>query len=623
MGLHANELPVAVSGWIEEYAAHTTEDWAQEYHLFLLDKIENPINLNDVNRESLEEFLFLSDTQIENLLEYRFDHAFFATPYELLLVKGFDFTTTSLLMPFVVATPLEDQEKISLKNIFIRGKHTAVQRFDYSFPAAIGYQKGIYLGKPWAGYLHYQFNEKHLTFSSTMEKDAGEPFTLPYNAGFDFYSGHVAVKEMGALKNLVIGDYTAQFGQGLVLGSGSTFSDEANLQAWGKRQDKLYGKKKGSETYFLRGIGVSLQSKHWQFSLLGSIKQIDLAQGTHRTPTELEKKDSGWTWMVGGNILARYTHFKIGCTFMYDAFTQLSFIGVDYRTYYKNFQFSGEIACNHLGKIATVHHLHIALHDALQMGLQCRYYAPGYNQAFGYATSIENTYKQGESGVFAGITWDVLPKLQVHANVDMAHKLSPQYRISKSSIAYKSQFTATYLFTQHMQLLAKWQWNKQERNALAGTDAILPTYPYTKNLLQIQFQGEFNGGFYLKSGWICRFFKYHTDPVCMGNVLFQDIGYKNSRWQLIGRLAFFDVPDYDNKITVYENDVLYAFSNTAYYGKGIRAYINAGVKPAKGWGIYLKIAHTFYTHQQQIGSGNDLIDGPHKTILHVVLQYKW
>jgi hypothetical protein len=339
MCLHANELPVAVSGWIEEYAAHTTEDWAQEYHLFLLDKIENPINLNDVNRESLEEFLFLSDTQIENLLEYRFDHAFFATPYELLLVKGFDFTTTSLLMPFVVATPLENQEKISLKNIFIRGKHTAVQRFDYSFPAAIGYQKGIYLGKPWAGYLHYQFNEKHLTFSSTMEKDAGEPFTLPYNAGFDFYSGHVAVKEMGALKNLVIGDYTAQFGQGLVLGSGSTFSDEANLQAWGKRQDKLYGKKKGSETYFLRGIGVSLQSKHWQFSLLGSIKQIDLAQGTHRTPTELEKKDSGWTWMVGGNILARYTHFKIGCTFMYDAFTQLSFIGVDYRTYYKNFQF--------------------------------------------------------------------------------------------------------------------------------------------------------------------------------------------------------------------------------------------------------------------------------------------
>lgn len=621
--IYATDLPIAVNHWLAEYTQQNQNDWAEDYNLFLLDKIANPIDLNTVERETLEEFLFLSDMQIENLLEYRYDYQFFTTPYELLLVKGFDSHTLSLFIPFVQAKPVSSSKIVTLSSLFKHVSHRITGRFDYTFQPALGYQNGHYLGKPWAAYLNYQLSGMHVTLSSTLEKDAGEPFTLPYNAGFDFYSGHLAFQNIGVLKNIVIGDYVAQYGQGLVLGGQIDYGNYANLQTLGKRQDKIYGKKKGSETYFLRGIGLTLQSKHWQFSLLGSCKQIDLAQGTHRTLTEWQKKKSGWTWMIGGNVLARYTHFKIGCSLMYDAFTQRAFVGLDYRTYYKNFQFSGEIACNHLGKIATIHQVNIALHDGLQIGFQGRYLAPEYNQSYGYATAVESKFKRGETGFFAGLQWNILPKLQSYVNADVAYHLGNQIRVSKSALAYQTQIILTYLLAPNIQAFAKWQWNKQERNALAGTDAILPTFPYTKNLLQIQFQGEWNGGFYVKSGWISRFFQYHTDPVCMGNVIFQDIGYKHPKWQIIGRLAFFDVPDYDNKITVYENDVLYAFSNTAYFGKGIRTYLNVGYKPSKGWGIYLKLAHTFYTAQNHIGSGNDLIEGPHKTIIHTVVQYKW
>jgi hypothetical protein len=180
-----------------------------------------------------------------------------------------------------------------------------------------------------------------------------------------------------------------------------------------------------------------------------------------------------------------------------------------------------------------------------------------------------------------------------------------------------------YTPNQNQQLLAKWKWTLGERNASNSNESILPTHRYTKNQLQVLYQGTFNNGCVVKSGWIALFFQYNTTDLCLGNVVFQDIGWKNNCLSVIGRLAFFDVPDYDNKITVYENDVLYAFSNTAYYGKGVKTYLNIGYKPYKGWGLYLKLSHTWYWNQNSIGSGNETIEGPHQTYLHFLLQYKW
>jgi hypothetical protein len=132
--------------------------------------------------------------------------------------------------------------------------------------------------------------------------------------------------------------------------------------------------------------------------------------------------------------------------------------------------------------------------------------------------------------------------------------------------------------------------------------------------VQITYQGNFSNGLILKSGWVAHFYQYHTDELCSGHLVYQDIGWQNHTLNIVARLAFFDVPDYDNKITVYENDVLYAFSNTAFYGKGIKTYLNIGYKPYKGWGIFLKIAHIWHSNQP---------NEPYQTYLHGLVQYKW
>lgn len=613
--VYAAQLPAVVIQWLEEYTQHQHEERTQDVYQLWVEKAQNPINLNQVDRETLELFPFLSDRQIENILEYRYDRDFFATPYELALVEEMDSISLALLLPFVEAKPVDKTPDFSLKNSLKNAAHSITSRVDYTFQPDPLYTQGKYLGKPWAGYINYQLNHEDISFSLTAQKDAYEPFTLPYNAGFDFYSGHFSIKNRKVLKQAVIGDYIAQFGQGLVFGYGNAFSNWSDINSLGKRQDNLYGKKKGSENAYLQGAGIMLQCKQWYFSALGSIKEVDKAQGLHRTLPELAKKQGALTYMVGGNVMAKYPHFKIGCSFMYDAFTRLAFIGIDYRTHYKNFLFSGETACNHQGKIAAIHQATIALHSSLKLGLQYRYYAPEYNQAFGYAGSIETAYKQGETGFYGTLEWHVLPQFKWNVCADIGKKLTPGHRINRSSLVYKTQVSSTYQLTHTQQLFVKWQWSKQERNASNQNNAILPTYPYTKHNIHVQYQGELPQGVILKSGWVGHVFQYHHNPTSMGNLVFQDIGFKNSQWNLIFRIAFFDVPNYDNKITVYENDVLYAFSNTAYYGKGVRAYVNIGYKPYKGWGIYVKAAHTFNTELNAAY--------PHKTTIHAVVQYTW
>ena len=74
-----------------------------------------------------------------------------------------------------------------------------------------------YLGGPNKSYnrIRYRYGNK-ISLGVTTEKDAGEEFFKGSQPnGFDYYSAHFYLRDIGKIKNLAIGDYHAQFGQGL------------------------------------------------------------------------------------------------------------------------------------------------------------------------------------------------------------------------------------------------------------------------------------------------------------------------------------------------------------------------------------------------------------------------
>lgn len=78
------------------------EDYSWEAELEELSRcLQEPVNLNTATREQLEQFPFLSDLQVENLLAYVYIHGQMQTVYELQLVEEMDKRTIELLLPFV------------------------------------------------------------------------------------------------------------------------------------------------------------------------------------------------------------------------------------------------------------------------------------------------------------------------------------------------------------------------------------------------------------------------------------------------------------------------------------------------------------------------------------------
>lgn len=119
----------------------------------------------------------------------------------------------------------------------------------------------VYLGSPWKLYTRYRFQyRRNISFGVTAEKDEGEEFFKgTQKQGFDFYSAHLFLRDIGPVKALALGDFQAQFGQGLVFSSGLSFSRKSAYTMNIKRNAVgLAPYASVNENQFLRGAGITM-----------------------------------------------------------------------------------------------------------------------------------------------------------------------------------------------------------------------------------------------------------------------------------------------------------------------------------------------------------------------------
>jgi hypothetical protein len=122
-----------------------------------------------------------------------------------------------------------------------------------------------YHGSPDRMYMRFRTSRPgDFSLGFTAEKDAGEkiawaPERKQYGAGF--LSFHAQVLNKKKIKNLIIGDYQAQFGQGLVLGS--AFGIGKNAEAVSTTRRANIGFMPYTSAYeagYFRGAAVSYQA---------------------------------------------------------------------------------------------------------------------------------------------------------------------------------------------------------------------------------------------------------------------------------------------------------------------------------------------------------------------------
>uniref|UniRef100_UPI003F7059AC ComEA family DNA-binding protein n=1 Tax=Dyadobacter sp. TaxID=1914288 RepID=UPI003F7059AC len=308
----------------------------------LLHLYTNPLDINAVTADELSGTLILTDVQVKALLSYREQAGPFLSLYELQAVPGYDLVTINRLLPFITLNPKARSIREALQN---PGQHFLMFRTGRILEKQKGFltqdsssnSTARYTGSPYNAYLRYRnARSGSYSFGFTMDKDAGEAL-WQWNAGrhifgADFTSFHAQILNRGRWKNLVLGDYQVQAGQGMVLGAGFSLGKGAEVIKTGYRSTLGFKPYTSSgEVNFFRGAAATYAvDRYTTISLFYSKTKRDATvdesnagklvtslpiNGYHRTSSEIEKHNILPEQNVGMHLLHRLSqNGQIGIT---------------------------------------------------------------------------------------------------------------------------------------------------------------------------------------------------------------------------------------------------------------------------------------------------------------------
>lgn len=656
----------------------------------------HPLNLNKARREELADLLLLTDIQINNLLKHREKNGYLISIYELQSIDGFDLATIKKITPFVFVSDNFNSAFFSTKEMFKDGKHEFVTRFQRILEPQAGYNvsdsvrnakpNSYYLGDPNRIFARYSFQyNNNVSFVLAGEKDAGEQFgiggnkvdSIPLNdgsgknraeykqtKGFDFYSGHIAVRNIKFIKTLVVGDYQATFGQGLTLWQGFAFGKSAspmNVKRYGMGI-KPY--RSFDENRFFRGVAGTFRLKDFEVTGLASYKKMDAnvinadtstngeidvvgvssleMSGLHNTNSLMQDKGVIEQSVFGGNAAYNKRNFHVGATAYYmrlsaelvkapSLYNQYDFQGknnfvggLDYNYIFKNANLFGEFSVSANGGKAFCQGVIVALDPKLTFSAHYRHFEKNFQNLYGNAIS-ENTLPQNEKSLYLGMEAKLFKSLTFSVYLDQYKFDYLKSSASAPSIGRDIFTQLNYTPTKKIDMYFRFRHRTKFVNTSEDNfyDYLTPfvQYNYRYNLsTQITPDIKF------KSRVEYTHVDKATEPDEDGVAFVQDLIYKKLKFPFTFtlRYAVFDTKSFDSRVYVYENDVLYSYSVPALYNKGQRVYFIVNWDVTRNFEIWVRVASTIYDNQtqQSVGSLNQ-IDSNHKTELKLQARLKF
>ena len=299
-----------------------------------------PVNLNTASRQELFLIPGITDRIANALIAWRADHTFTAID-DLVKVPGIGPVTAGRLRPWVTVGPERSASTRSRRSG--NGRHFGAQqffRYQQSFPAASGYidsgeNPAPYAGSPSRLYHRQTVRTNRFAANLTQVKLPGEPYAPPH--GFDFTSAHLSYDGTGILRRVIIGDYSARFGQGLVLWNSSSFGKggPAHMAPF-RRSHGITPYRSSGQTAFFRGAATELKvplpgfSDNTETGLFLSIlyssrhrSAVEVNGDTirppssnpyHRTENERLRRNNVRETVMGSNITLVHSHGNLGFT---------------------------------------------------------------------------------------------------------------------------------------------------------------------------------------------------------------------------------------------------------------------------------------------------------------------
>ena len=654
--------------YVEEMVSESVdESYIESLYVDLSYLIEHPFEINSVTEEQLKRLPFLSDLQIQKLLEYRIKYGKMVTLYELKHIDSFDMKTISLFIPFVyIGEKIVDKYPITVNNLFNYGSNTLQIRYDQCFQQKKGYSlypdsilelypNRKYLGEPFYHAIRYSYEFDDRVYGSLVaEKDAGEPFWNKYHKGYDYYSVNIFLKEINKwLKTFTIGDYKASFGQGLVISHDFSVGRNALISQIEKRNNGFRRHFSTNENDFLRGVATTFHWRNIDFNLFYSYRKLDAyidsnlirsfkTDGLHRLVRDREKLRTVTMQAYGGNIKYASPNICLGITALsysfgnhsvepdWKPYNQFYFqgyqnwnIGMDYLLKNRWIKFYGETALSKNRAISTLNALQLTPASYFSLLLLYRYYDKKYQAFFGNAFSQGSTI-QNEQGLYMALQWTPFAYWKCAAYVDLFRFPWLKYQVGAPSMGKEYMIQLDYTPNSFFSTYVRYKYKQKENNLSEETDVDTSIIPYTNQHVRMQTTYSLSSSVFLRTSADVVFYK-EDNRRSKGWMVAQNVAWKPLEIpiQVDLYMAGFHTNDYQTRLYSYEKNLLYAFNMPSFYGKGIRSAFTFQWNIIKQLTLSAKLGCTYYLDRNIIGTELEEIEGAIKTDLYSSLRWKF
>ncbi|MCU0339432.1 MAG: helix-hairpin-helix domain-containing protein [Spirosomaceae bacterium] len=664
---------IDLNGFVQNLLPIQTEDLNyNELYENLIQLYATPLDLNTCTRDELSATYLLNERQLNSFFDYRTQLGKLLSVYELQAIPDFDLTTIYKMLPFVTVIPENRKLWQGLDNptdnfLIVRAEQLAETKRGFTEKAPVSRDGTVqrFEGSPVQWYARYRYSRsRDFSFGFTLEKDEGEAFRWQPSAhkyGVDYLSFHAQIQNRGRLKNLIVGDYQLQIGQGLVFSAGFVL---------GKGMESVYTVRRpttGARAYtsvmesgFFRGTTATVSlSKNLDLTALysrvkrGGTLQTDTdlttedvisslqTDGLHRIPNELKSRANLTEQNVGAVALYRLQRGQIGATLLHTHFdvpllradairNQYEFrgknnllLGLNGYYLWRNMNFFGEVSRSQSGGVGAVAGVVASLSKRWDATMLFRHFDKNFHSFYANAFG-ESSRNINETGLYVGAKYTVHKKMQFAAYVDTYRFPWYRYLVDKKPTAgFDFLGQATWTPTKQWKLFAVYRQERKERNIASDLSKQKYVTHTTRRNLILNAEYSLNKIWSFRSRLQGGTFGYQDFKADKGWLFLQEVSADFGKLAATVRLSAYNSDSYDARQYAVEQDVLYAVSMPAYYERGFRHFLLLRYTASTKTDFWLRIARTDMPDRTKLSSYVDEINASHRTEYKIQIRYRF
>jgi hypothetical protein len=604
----------------------------------------NPFNLNRISLRKVMSLPFLTPFQARRLIKERSQNGPFRSWSDLQKRLFFNDDLIRTIRPYFT---------ISLSDIRTQDFIQVRSRYQQKLVKTRGFVNNHFLGSPYKGYHRILFNpNQNIKGGLLLEKDPGE------NRWADHLVGFIQTRIPGIISHLVLGNFRAEFGQGLVLwGPYGFFKGADPVAPAKKRSHGILGYVYSDEIDYLTGIAAETNFQTFRITFLASHRSLDATlnsdgtarhirtTGLHRTASEVAARDCLKETLTGGRIEHFWSDGVIGATGWWSRYSlpvkqtdperyRFDFqgeynrvVGIDYDLYFDRINLFGEIAQSRSRGIALIGTGILDVYRDFSLIVSYRRFDPQFQNP--HSHSFGSEYVSNENGMYFGFKGKITSTTHLSMYYDMFRKPWRTYSIPAPTSGDDLFFQVEQNYSPAVRLKIRARFQRGEGMEKSPSDqGLIINYLRNRYSYRYRFEFQYQPSFRMRLRSRLESVRIHYPPIRSdiavpsvresGFLIYQDFWFRPfSNMTILARWISFDTDSYDSRIYEFEGDLPGVMNIRPLYGKGHRWYVLIRWRPFRNFSLGCKFSATHHYGVTSWGSGYDRFEGDTQEIISI------